>query len=155
MARIKRISSTPKFEAVARDAKVLNETKDCAVKAVALITGVSYAMAWDALDRAGRKARKGTPTQIIFAGLRLLGYEATRMPFLQTREIVKSYPGVHKNLKNITTHHPRRFKKAWANQPNLLMLTDRHIAAFIDGEVHDWSANNALRVTGLFYVTKL
>jgi hypothetical protein len=70
--------------------------------------------------------------------------------FSPHHKIIAKYPGVHKNLSNITTHHPRRFPQVWKGAPNMLLSSSRHIAAFIDGEVHDWSVNNALRANTIF-----
>lgn len=42
-------------------AKLLHETKDCAVKAVTAVTGVHYMDVHSLMAQNGRKHRKGTP----------------------------------------------------------------------------------------------
>jgi hypothetical protein len=69
--------------------------------------------------------------------------------------MIARYPGVHKNLKSVTTHHPRRFKKVWADVEPLLFDCNQHVAAFKDGTIHDWSINAAKRVRGVYRIVRI
>lgn len=158
MARIKHTARPATFQSLHTVALSVNEGhKDCAVKAVALACNVSYEVAHSHLKQCGRQDNKGTPTEIIWAACRALGYNVQRWSFAQNQTMIRSYPGVHSRLQSITTHHPRRFRAAWAQHDHktLMFLTPRHIACFKGGVVHDWSVNNALRVDGVFEVTKM
>jgi hypothetical protein len=118
------------------------EKRDCAVVAVALMVGITYDEAHDALKAAGRKDRAGTPMPCIAHGMRLLGHPILNAPHLG---IIKSYPGIHSTLKNVTTHHFRRFENVWRDAPDFMILSRNHILAVIGGKVQDWSVNNTLR----------
>lgn len=126
------------------------ETNDCAVKAIAVVTGADYSKVWEIMDRRGRAARKGTPMNIIWGALDELGFQHTWVP---TNNIIARYPKPHRDvLKSITTHHPDRFAKAWPAGA-YLMLTANHILAIVDGVNHDWTRGRAKRCQGLYIIT--
>lgn len=162
MPRIKRCETSEVFGQLYANACQMNETNDCTVKAIALLCDTSYEAAHAALKAAGRQDRKGAYVHQQTKAIQALGFKLSYLGnrSIHTRargysDIIASYPGVHKNCKSITTHHPRRFPAAWANQPNMLMITRGHAAAFKDGRVHDWSENKALPVVELYAVEKV
>lgn len=148
MARIAKIERPAGFSAVDAAAQSAGERNDCAVKALALITGVEYAEVHAALTAEGRRPGCRTHNQKTLAAAERIGFVLTPRTAGWDDEIIATYPGVHKALKNCTTHHPRRFAKAWADQPDMLLQTSGHILAFINHEVVDWSVNNTLRIIG-------
>lgn len=157
MAKIKRVSWSPSFSDLMVAAASMGETNDCTVKAVALICDVPYAAAHAALQQRGRQSRKGTYYDEYLAVIRSFGFEIREWTYSEKRELIQSYPGAHKNLRSITTHHPRRFRQAWAphREKRLLFKCARHVAAFRNGELHDWTVNKAMRVLRIWEVTKV
>ena len=130
--------------------KGLTDDKNfCAAIALAALTGIDVVAVRDALEGAGRKRGGGTYNYQMRTALNGFGFEMIKLDWREHSSIIGSYPSVHKNLKHITTHHPRRFKKAWADKGNMLMITPTHAAALVDGEVVDWSINNSLCVIDL------
>src|SRR5688572_11021759 len=127
---------------VARTA--FREHNDCAVIAVSIACGVTYETAHAALKAAGRQDRKGTYAHQTVKAIESLGFRVRTWDRKELRSMIDSYPGIHATHKNITTHHPRRFAKAWEGSGNLLLRTQRHILACKDGTVHDWSINRSL-----------
>lgn len=156
MARIERVNFSQQFNQMHEDSRFLGEWNDCGVKAVALVCGVPYAEAYFKLKRLGRRDRKGTPWAMIRQAINDFGFEIKVWSTFEKRALIESYPGVHKNLQQITTHHPRRFPKAWAplKEKRLLLGTHKHVACFKDGEVIDWTVNSAKRVWLVWEVTK-
>jgi len=156
MARIERMNLSSKFTQLTEDSRFLGETNDCGVKAVALACDVPYAEAYVKLKRLGRRDRKGTPWAMIRRAIEEFGFEIKTWTTWEQRQLIDTYPGVHKNLHQITTHHPRRFPKAWAplKEKRLLLGVHKHVAAFRDGEVIDWTVNSAKRVWMILEVTK-
>jgi hypothetical protein len=149
MAKIKYQPRTPEYEELCRNASELGETNDCSVRAVALVTGQPYAIVHELFIEEGRKPRHGTKMYITTAVLDFLGFNLVTV---NRRDMIRQYPGIHKTLKHITSHHPARFNKVWKNGKKYLMRTNSHILAVIDGVNHDWTAGRAFRCTTLYEV---
>jgi hypothetical protein len=151
MPRIKKIEHTPAYSNLRQVTSAHNERGDCAVKALSLLTGVPYDQMLRALNAAGRKPRSGTPWVAMERALGEFGFKLEKLEGWSER-MIATYPGVHKNLQSVTTHHPRRFKKAWAGTENLLLDCSRHVAAFVNGQVHDHTVNNSMRVRNVYRI---
>jgi hypothetical protein len=143
-----------KLEAKAKDHE---EKNDCAVKAVALATGASYEKVHKLMEQFGRKKKQGTFSTITRKVLNELGFKARRWPTDVLPSIIQEYPKAHRILKNVTTHHPRRFPKAWEPHMDKVLFfeTKDHVACFRDGKMHDWSINNRLHVQNVYEITPL
>lgn len=149
MPAIRKIGYSETFSKLNTLSAANGETNDCAVKAVALVTGKLYDEAHRALAAKGRVARKGTYRHQQFDVIREFGKTLTR---IDPREIIKQYPSPHRDvLKSVTTHHPRRFNKVWPKGTYLLFSVG-HVSAVIDGVLHDWAVNSARRVTEIYEV---
>lgn len=147
MPAVGKTTHSDMYTEVRRESHERQEKNDCTVVAVALFTGVSYDVAHGALRNAGRFAHSGAYQSQVKQALLSLGVEVVDV---NLRGIIQAYPGVHIEMKNVTTHQPRRFMDVWSGMPNLVMFSKTHCAAYIDGKVHDWSVNNALRVINSF-----
>jgi hypothetical protein len=158
MARIARVSLSPKFQQMDETSyRLFNEFNDCGVKAVALVCNVSYGEAHAKLRELGRQSRKGTPWSMIRQAINFFGYEIKVWDFTDHRALINSYPGRAVYLQQITTHHPRRYPKVWAEKmkgKRLLLGVHKHVAAYVDGELHDWTVNSVKRVWLVWEITK-
>jgi hypothetical protein len=148
------------FNVLSETSGVMGENNDCGVKAVAAATGVSYMRAHQALAKLGREGKEGTHFAYIRAAIEQFGFRlvdqnggATTLFAYNSRGFdveyfTQHYPGAHKKLQSVTTHHPERFPKAtvWAGR-TFLMLTNggRHIVCIKDGETIDWTKGKAKR----------
>lgn len=141
---------TTEYLSLTKETLIHHEDNDCAVKAVALVTGYSYAVAHSTFKKLGRKDKAPTPKTMIPNALALLG-KKTR-PVNVTKEIIHQYPGAHKNKLQATTHQPARFPRAWKNGKTYLAYTNGHILAIINGQVHDWTSTKSVRITRLIEV---
>lgn len=151
VAKITKSASTELYGLMQQSASAINESLDCAVKAVAAACSVPYLEAHQALKAAGRKDRRRTPTHMILDTIVKLGFHWQRM---NLSHFIDRYPGGWKNFKNVTTHHPARFPNVWKDGAIYLMFTRGHVLTIIDGQVHDWSINNAKRATKIYRITK-
>lgn len=151
MAKIKKAEKSQLYGLMEQRASELKEHNDCAVKAIAAACDVSYEQAHQALRTVGRKDRHCTETIVIWNAVQLLGYKCERIP---SCHFIDQYPGTHKNIKHVTSHHPVRFPRVWQDRYKYLMLVDSHILAICDGQVHDWSINRAKRAQKIWRVTK-
>ena len=143
MAMIKATPRTEQFNALCENTTARNEKNDCSVKAVALVCGVSYDVAHATMAELGRKAGRGASTSSIEQAVLKLG--KTLEP-VNPKNIIAQYPGVHKNLQNVTTHHPARFNEVWKNGGTYLAYIRGHVLAIVDGVVHDWTVGKAKRI---------
>jgi len=130
----------------------VGEKKDCSVVAVSVVCGVSYDIVHATLSKLGRKDGHGVSTYAICEACRQLGFKVTRVA---QQEFIQRYPSSHQILKSVTTHHPERFKAAFANEVPLLMFVNRHVSAFREGKLHDWAVGRALRCESIYRVTKI
>lgn len=153
MPRLKRTTPPSEFQVMRNDASYIQENNDCAVVAVALLCKRPYNEVAELSYALGRVKGKGTNWMIIRAMFKHYGYELARM---ELRYFIDQYPKPHCNvLKNMTTHHPRRFPGVFDDGYEYLLDCRRHVAAMQGGEVKDWSINNSLQVSVLYRVKKL
>jgi len=116
-----------------------NERQDCAVKAVAIVTGSDYKTAWDMLDLAGREARRGTYIHTTMRALDSMGYK-------HVSSLPRQPNGSQYTLKTICKAYPKG---------KYLVSVRGHIAAMIDGVVIDWAADTRCRVISIRRVTPI
>lgn len=133
----------------------VQEKASCSVIALSAITHLPLEAVRLALTKAGRKKGQGAKRDVIEKALKLLGYDAIKMPRALYRGIINGYPGRHSNLSKITTHHPRRFPGAWAGKPDMLFLCPKHVCAFVNGEVADWTIQHSCHVEEIWTIKKV
>jgi hypothetical protein len=146
MPRIKRElhPATDKFNELRHKATVHNESNDCAVKALAIVTDADYSLVRNLLALRGRKPRRGTNRYESWQVLEELGFTSVVVP---TQQFIDKYPSPHcKVLKNVTTHHPDRFPDVWRDGNTYLLYSRGHVGALVNGENHDWTRGSAKRV---------
>lgn len=125
---------TKLYNAICEDSDP-NERADCTIKSIALVTGSSYKATKAALEAHGKKPRQGCKEAIQRKALKDLGFKARRV---NPQFFINQYPEVHKRqLKHMTTHQPDRFPHAFRNGKTYLLYVTKHVAAMIDGKVHD------------------
>jgi hypothetical protein len=128
----------------------LREHNDCAVVAVAAVTGRPYAEVHALMKANGRRDRRSTPIVVTEATLKQLGFRMTELP---PRAFINAYPAPHNELKTVTSHHPERFAKVWP-KGRFLMRSRSHILAIVDGQNCDWSKGRSLRARKMYQVTQ-
>jgi hypothetical protein len=143
------------FLALKVERQAHNEHRDCTVIAIAAVTGKPYAECREALARAGRRSRRGCYPEQQEAALRELGFKVRTWTSSEMVEMCRSYP--LKGIPGITTHHPRRFPKQWAQHAGrkLLFYSRGHVSAFVGGVVQDWAINRSKRVVRIKEVLPL
>lgn len=127
------------------------EDNDCSVIAVAAVTNSTYTEAHRALEGAGRKQGRGVNHTQIIEALAELGYV---LRVVDKAKKIAQYPAAHQILKGITTHHPDRFNKVWADGKNYLFFTTGHVAGVVNGTNHDWTKGRAKRVNEIWEIVK-
>ena len=134
------------------DSSEIKEYLDCAVTAMSKFAGIPYKESHALFKAIGRLDKKSTPHWMTKKALAILG-----IPFVEInkwndeyRDIINTYPGRHKKLRNITTYHPTRFPKVWADKPPILFHVNAHICAFVDGKIRDWAHKRQMQVIGLY-----
>lgn len=152
MGRIAKIEAKA-FNAIASQVKAINpnEANFCSVASLAAACKVPVEAAYEAMKAQGRKDGQGASMMQIRAAARSLGFDMrpSDSAFLENK--IAQYPGVHKNLKGVTTHHPRRFAKAWAGVTGIFYCVG-HVAAVVDGELADWTVNSSKRVIMFYHI---
>lgn len=140
-----------KMQATSRE---IGENKDCTVKAISAATDVDYMTVHAVLQMCGRRNGRGATMSIQRAALNKLGYDIVEVSVLT---MIRQYPGSHSNLKSVTTHHPERFNKVWADGNNYLLYTIgfRHVACVKNGINVDWTRGTAKRIERMYKVVKV
>lgn len=112
----------------------MNEKRDCAVIALAVVTGRTYTDMHERLRKAGRRTRCGTPWGVQRKVLDELG--------LTAHDITGYYDG--SSIRSIAPQLPQQGK--------FLVRTHKHIAAVREGVVEDWSEMRKLYVQGIYKI---
>lgn len=131
----------------------VGEEMDCAVRAVAIATNISYEESRKLLNKNGRKHGGRTPFGVISKSIRELGFTVTKYSIAERIGIIKQYPGKHKGKTTITTHHPDRFPEVWKNGKTYLLFTRGHVLCVKDGINHDWTRGRSLQVIDMWEVS--
>jgi cellobiose phosphorylase len=143
----------PKFVALREESASWGESNDCAVVAVAAATNTPYGVVRTMMLNRGRRSRHGTPIHIIESVIHALGYRIERV---NAEHFIDQYPGAHKNAKHVTSHHPQRYNRVWADGQNYLMYVSgfRHVLAVCDGQNVDWTVGRAFRAAMITRIVK-
>ena len=150
MPRAKQVPVSPLYTALAVYARSEGETNDCAVKAIAAVTGHHYHEVRDRLAAHGRKNRHGTHRFMTFAVLEELGYRAIQVG---QEKFLAACPA-RWNARYVTTHHPDRVPAGWKDGKTYLLFTRDHVLAVVNGVTHDYSRNRSMRVRSIFEITR-
>lgn len=130
----------------------LLDVNNCAVIAVCIATSEPYDKVHEMFLAKGRKLRRGVRTSTIEEVMNDLGYD---MVVRLQGTFISRYPSPHcKVLHFVTTHHPARFNKVWADGKTYLFSTGGHILCVKDGVNHDWTKGRAKRVKVVYEVVK-
>lgn len=130
----------------------LCDANNCAVVAVCIATNEPYDKVHAMFAAKGRKNRRGVNTAIIEEVMNELGYDLVVQP---RKKFIDLYPAPHCNvLRSVTTHHPARFNKVWADGKTYLFSVTGHILAVVNGVNHDWTKGKAKRVRLVYEVVK-
>lgn len=143
------VSKSPEYNALAGASWSHGEKNDCPVVALSIACDLTYDAANKLMADQGRKPGKcagGICAAITHAGFTTNTCIAS--------DFIAQYPKAHQILKGVTTHHPDRFKKVWANGKTYLFYTRGHVLAVKNGIVHDWTRGRAKRVLQIFEVVK-
>lgn len=146
----KRIAADQRFSQIDEISRANGETNDCSVKALSLALDVPYEKAHAALASEGRKHCRGTHVPAIRAAFAKLGGEFITV---DPADFINRYPGAHKNLKSVTTHHPDRFNKVWADGNTYLIFVTGHVLVVRNGVNLDWTRGRAKRAYMIWKVT--
>lgn len=154
MTRIAEKNLSPKYRNNKTALQSNGDDKFCAVIAAQILTNMPLEKVYEAFEKNGRGKNQGTSEIVTKKAYEELGFRLVAWDKEKIRnEIVSEFPGVHKNLKGITSHHPKRFPEAWKLAPSRALLhSTKHAWAVIDGFNHDFSVNNSYRVIKMFEV---
>ena len=129
-------SNTELYKTTSEHSKNIKETNDCGVIALAIATGESYIDAHAAFELAGRVRGDGVFIRELRASAVILGYKLTK-------------------IENHTIKTINRAEKEFTDIGRFILSTSTHLAAMIDGVVHDWTRGRSHRITRIFKVEKL
>ena len=144
MTRIKATEYTNTYSRVARSASEAMDSNCCAPVAVSIVADKPYEEIQAMFEEEGRKKGKATYVEVTKRVLARLGIE---LKMVNLESVIRGYPKPHCDvLKNVTTHHGRRFPGTFDPSKRYLAWTAGHVLAIVAGEVHDWSINRSLRI---------
>lgn len=115
----------------------MKERNDCAVRAVAIVTGLDYEVVHEAYRKRGRKRRCGAYTWVTMDVLKDLGFTCKEIK-------VKA--------KTIRTLQQSRELPLWGT---FLVRTTKHLTGVVDRAFLDWATTTVKRVRQVWCVTPL
>lgn len=125
------------YESVNAVGRSKGERSDCGVIAISIICEVSYDKAYKALERAGRKDRCRVYEGQLQGALNRLGYRIVQV----THKSEMSKPRTTKTIEQETGGR-------------CLVFIANHVAALVEGTLHDWSIERNKRVTHYWKIEK-
>lgn len=132
------VKMSKKFEELQEVSKSIEETKDCAVKAVAAVTGLAYLVVHSAMCRHGRRPKSCTPNRITYEVLKHLGFK--------NKDVTRYYKS--KTVRTLEREMKHR-------RGTYLVWTKGHILAVVKGKVCDWTEGRLHRVIRIERVWRL
>lgn len=142
---------TDKYQAQVQASSAFNERNDCVVKMTSLALQIPYFKAHDLCKAAGRQDGHGMKNIQWKPMLEAAGLKLERVDIW--KQIAK-YPSPHNTLKNVTTHHPARFNKVWADGERYIMVVDHHVAYIENGTTHDWTEGRSMRAIMIYKIVE-
>lgn len=124
------------------------EKNDCAIIALAIVTGNNYNVVKSVLQSKGRKPNQGTELFRVTAALKQLGYD-----FFEIRDhrhhygksLIDTMPfSYQKTLLTMSRH--------FIPHQKYLVVTTKHIVAVTGGKIQDWSECRRLRIRSIMRV---
>lgn len=112
------------------------EANDCTVKALAVVTDLPYAKAWNLMAQQGRRSRKGATMTMVLKALKNAGFDAQDVSQCITEKTVK---GIEQ----------RRLKDCY------LVTTASHVLAIKHGLVQDWTSGRLHRIQKVWRIKKI
>lgn len=130
--------SKERFDMLCRISRQVGESRDCVVKAVALLTHTSYQdVNRIMLTNRWREPRRGANFQLYKGIFPYLGFE-----LIQWQDYL--WQGYGKTV--------RTFGRNFRANKNLLIRTNSHALAVIGGEVCDWTDGRCHRIKAVYEV---
>jgi hypothetical protein len=130
--RHEELSKSEIYEKLEKASNEMQEDRDCAVKAIAVVGGLTYEDAHVLLELHGRKPKDGTP--------RIITEQALKFLDLKAEDCTKMF----RDLGGKTVRTLGRVMKGIKGK--FLVFTASHVLAVKDGEVHDWTKGRLHRV---------
>lgn len=146
-------AGSSEFKAIDKASDEMNETNDCAVKAVSLVTELPYKRVHAVYAKHGRKPRRGVKQAVTLAVLKELGYRTRFNVGWKERSIKAMAKEKNYHVANLTTRQIKLFPDLFQAWGRCLVWTNRHISAMIDGQIHDYTEAKAKRVKTVHVVT--
>lgn len=129
-----------KYDLYLSAAAELNESNDCAVRAVAAITERDYNDIHSAMTEAGRRKRCGTPLPVIEKVLADTLPKGKRLVKLNRAELdVVTIQQLTKVLAD-SEHSP------------MLVFVRKHVAGVTGGQCHDWATERLKRIQSIWVI---
>lgn len=135
--------------------KAMGETNDCAVIAVAIVTGTPYERVHEIMRSHGRRKKAGVSLGPILKTLRSLGYRAPFRSQAVDQAIVEMRTQKNYRVRNLTTRQLAMFPELFRDWERCLVNTSSHILAMTDGKIHDFSEARTFHVTSVMDVMEL
>ena len=129
------------YEQLQEVARRYGETDDCTVKGIATLFGCTYGVAHRALQKNGRKHRKGATWYVIDKAVKTLAWRFSA--------IVEEHGVPHANLQyaKLIKFEAPTIAQFMRKHPkgSYLLVMNGHVAAVRDGVLYDWTEKTAKR----------
>lgn len=121
---------------IQEQSKAFNESADCAVKSLAVATGVDYSEAHSVMKKCGRKDRQRTPRRVLLKAVTKLGFTPV----------------------DVTEHYTARtivsLDRETTSRDNLIVSVAGHSVGVSGGKVIDWSKGSRKRIRSILRIVK-
>jgi hypothetical protein len=127
------------------------ESRDCVVKAAAIVCRMSYSDAHDMMRKAGRKNKQGMFPNIYMKAIKDAGFTATRVDI---NPLIDWICANDQNVQSLTLNQLGRHD-ALLPEGTYLVRTNGHALAYVDNKIHDWSKGRRMRIMDIYKIEKI
>jgi hypothetical protein len=149
MRRLKPLDRHPLYVQLDQQARAIRESNDCSVKALAALLDLSYADSHTLAGWFGRHYRDGMCLWRMLDAINQWGYHTKRV-YDRFDLAAGGWNGWSERIKtpiSLVQHGPRSGR--------YLIVTNRHVAAYIDGQIIDWIDGRCHRIIYVYKVEPL
>ena len=127
------------YEEMQKESELHGETNDCAIKAIALAAGISYADAAAELKRWGRKHRRGASLNSIHQ----IMAQTYKCKLVKITELAVQYGRTIKTLG-----------KVLPSDRIFMIFTAKHVLCYKNGKIEDWTEGRLHRIEDVYEVIR-
>ena len=128
-----------------------DEKGNCSAVALSILLDLEYCDVRQRLLEAGADMNIGAWKHQILSVIRGAGFNAVQV---NIADIIKNYPPSKRGKQFVTFRQVARFPSAWKFEPKMLLISNTHASALVDGILIDGHNSRSVRINYVYAIRK-